>query len=176
MRSGRPSLIAALLVGIALLLAGWYYMSPRLAIARLTDREAAAERLVALYDRDRVRAAFKQQMSPQVDSYPPPWTKDVVLDALSNPRAIRAFVAEPYGEWQFAAAEGLPLEFAQEDPANVMPRLMEITDSWTFERSGIEAFTAMPSYRDDREGNSYRFEREGLGWRLVAIELTTKIR
>lgn len=176
MRFARPLLVAAIIFGTALLFSGWYVLSPRLAISQLSDWNTAPENLMALYDRERVRSAFEEQMLPQVDTYPPPLTKRVVLDAMSDPRAVRAFVVEPYGDWQFAAATGLPEELMSEDPTDVMPRLMETTENWEFARTGIDEFIASPADREDQEGNSYQFERDGLGWRLVAIKLTTKIR
>ena len=115
-------------------------------------------------------------MLPQVDTYEPPYTKDVILDAMSDPRAVRMFVNEPYGEWQFAAAAGLPADFPEEEPAGPMPRIMETTDSWSFDWSGLNTIVATPSGRSEARGNSYRFERDWLSWHLVAIELTTDIR
>ena len=47
-------------------------------------------------------------MLPQVEVYPAPITKRLLLNALTDPRAIQMFVIEPYGEWQLAAAAGLP--------------------------------------------------------------------
>ena len=153
----------------------WYAFSPRRAVASLSDWEAAPEELLALYDRARLRAAFEKQMLPQVDTYKPPYTKDAVLDAMSDPRAVRMLVNEPYGEWQFAAAAGLPADFPEEEPAGHMPRIMETTDSWSFDWSGLDNIVATPSDRDGVSGNSYHFERDGLSWRLVAIDLTVPI-
>lgn len=150
----------------------WYAFSPRLAIAALSDWEVAPEEL---YDRPRERAAFERQMLPQVDNYERPYTKDVVLDAMSAPRAVRMFVNEPYGEWQFAAAAGLPEDFPEGEPAGLMPRIMETTDSWLFDWSGLNTIVATPSGRNEASGNYYHFERDGLGWRLVAIDLTVPI-
>ena len=167
------SAIAAVLVAAG---GSWYAFSPRLAVAALSDWEAAPEELLALYDRPRVRAAFERQMLPQVDTYQPPYTKGVVLDAMSDPRAVRSFINEPYGEWQFAAAAGLPEDFPGGEPAGPMPRIMETTDSWSLEWSGLNEVVATPSGRNEVRGNSYRFERDGHSWRLVAIDLTVPIR
>lgn len=161
---------------IMLAFGSWYALSPRWAVSALADWDSEPKELTALYDRNRVRAAFEQQMLPQVDTYPRPLTKDVILEALSDPRAIRMFVTEPYGEWQFAAAAGLPSKLMKGDPPAVMPRTMETTDRWSFKRSCLKTLIATPSGRIGTRGNSYYFERDGLSWRLVAIELTTKIR
>ncbi|PZT90735.1 MAG: hypothetical protein DI637_03115 [Citromicrobium sp.] len=169
-------LVLAIGAGVFAVGGSWYAYSPRLAIAALSDWEAAPEELLAFYDRPRVRAAFERQMLPQVDTYGPPYTKDVVLDAMSDPRAVRMFVNEPYGEWQFAAAAGLPEDFPDREPAGSMPRIMETTDSWSFDWSGPNKIVATPSGRNETSGNSYRFERDGLIWRLVAIDLTVLVR
>ena len=145
-------LVAAIAAVVIVAGGSWYAFSPRLAIAALSDWEAAPEELQARYDRARVRAAFERQMLPQVDTYEPPYTKDAVLDAMSDPRAVRMFINEPYGEWQFAAAAGLPADSPDGEPV------------------------ATPSGRNEASGNSYRFERDGLSWRLVAIELIVPIR
>ena len=173
----RFSWLVVTMVTIVLVAGGsWYAFSPRLAIAALSNWDAAPDKLLLRYDRARVRAAFERQMLPQVDTYPPPYTKDAVLDAMSDPRAVRMFVNEPYGEWQFAAAAGLPEDFREEEPAGPMPRILETTDRWSFDWSGFSTIVATPSGRNEASGNSYRFERDGLSWRLVAIELIVPIR
>lgn len=159
----------------AILFAAWYVFSPRVAISQLGDRNAAPEDLLALYDRENVRSAFEQQMVPGVDRYAPPITKRVLLDAMSDPRAVRAFISEPYGDWQFAAFDGLPDELRIEEPEGSMPRVMEITESWEFTRTNFDEIIASPADREDQEGNTYRFERDGLNWRLVAIILPRPI-
>lgn len=177
MKISRFILLVSAIAAVVIAAGGsWCAFSPRLAIAALSDWEATPEELLDLYDRPGVRAAFERQMLPQVDSYEPPYTKDVVLDAMSDPRAVRMFVNEPYGEWQFAAAAGLPEDFPEGEPAGPMPRLMETTDSWSFDWSGLNTIVATASGRNEASGNSYRFERDGLNWRLVAIDLTVPIR
>lgn len=175
----RPSnrkVILIVVTAIILALGSWYVLSPRWALSALADWEGDPKDLTALYDRNHVRAAFEQQMLPQVDTYRLPLNKDVILDALSDPRAIRMLVTEPYGEWQFAAAAGLPSRLMKGDPPVDMPRALETTHRWSFKRSGVKVLIATPSGRRGTRGNSYHFKREGLKWRLVAIELTTKIR
>ena len=177
MRYSRFFWLATAFVALVIVAAGsWYAFSPRLAIAALSSWDADPEELLSLYNRQDVRAAFERQMLPQVDTYQPPYTKDAVLDAMSDPRAVRMFVNEPYGEWQFAAAAGLPADFPDGESAGPMPRMMETTDSWSFDWSGLNTIVATPSGRNEASGNSYRFERDGLSWRLVAIELTVAIR
>ena len=173
----RPAVIAsgAAIAALAVLATAWYVMSPHLALDRLTEFDASPEQMLRRYDRQAVREGFAGQMLPQVDDYPPPLTKDVVLDALSHPRSVRLLVVEPFGEWQFAAAEGLPPGLLEDDePTGSMPRLMEMTEDWEIERGGLSHFTARGADREP--SNAYRFRREGLSWVLEHIELTTDIR
>lgn len=85
--------MASIVVGAALLVVGSYALTPRWTISKLSDWETNPQDLSEHYDR--LRAAFERQMLPQVEDYPPPIAKDVVLDALSDPRAVRLFVTEP---------------------------------------------------------------------------------
>ena len=164
---------AVLLVATPLL--GWYWLSPNYALDRLAEFDAEPTDLLSRYDRTSVRQGFEAQMEPQVDDYPPPLTKSVVLDAISHPESVRMLVAEPFGEWQFAAAEGLPADIAQDDNAvGPMPRIMETTQAWNIERDGLSGFVA--SGADRKPSNRYRFRREGPRWVLDHIELTTRIR
>lgn len=185
MTKNLPLRAAAVLLVIAMAIAiGWYLASPHHALSRLSDYEIGAEERLQLYDREKLRAAFEAQMEPSVDDLPPPITKDVLLDALTAPEAVRLLVMEPYGEWQFAAADGLAPEVkaqiaGPDDSAGSMPRMLETAESWEFERRGLSELTARPAdegWRESRTHHSYRFERDGLGWKLVAIELAHPIR
>ena len=175
------------MVGGALALApilaalAWFVWSPRMAIAALADFDAQPADLTRLYSRDMVRAGFARQTAPAVERYPPPLTKEVVLDALSGPRSVRMLVAEPYGDWQFAAWEGLPERTRSEvagaqagEPLSPMPRVLETTEEWAIQRRGLSEFVARGA---DRPGsNTYRFVRNGAAWQLVEIDLGTIIR
>jgi hypothetical protein len=161
----------------------WYIWSPLLAIAAIADFDAQPAGLAQLYARDRVRQGFAAQTEPAVDAYPPPLTKAVVLDALSDPRSVRMLVAEPYGDWQFAAWEGLPqrlrtkvseMDTVTSDPMPAMPRALETTEEWIIDRRGLSEFVARGA---DRPGSkAYRFVRRGMWWRLEEIDLGTTVR
>ena len=172
----HPIIAAVVTLAVFAVAAGaWYALSPRMAIEALRDFDAAPGDIAARYDRAAVRGGFARQMLPQVDTYPPPLTKDVVLDAMSDPRSVRMFMAEPFGEWQFAAAEGLPPGLSDDgESSDPMPRLLEVTEDWWIERDGLAGFTA--SGADRSPSNTYRFRRDGLSWILEHIELTTEIR
>ena len=146
-----------------------------MALDALADFEATPDEIAARYDRAALRAGFLAQMEPQTRDYAPPFTQDAVLDAMIDPRAVRMFVIEPYGEWQFAAAEGLP-----EDPgaagSRSMGRILETGKGWDVTWQRLGGFEARATGRSDRPSNLYRFRREGLGWTLTGIDLTTRIR
>ena len=169
--------VSLVLLACCLAFAGWYWFSPHRALAAFADRTKTDREIARLYDRARLRGAFAQQMVRQVDSYPAPFTKAVILQILTNPRTVRALVIEPYGEWQFAAAEGLPPDLVIDDgPAGSMPRLLETTGDWAIAYEGLDAFVARGSDRPDDLSHAYRFERSGVGWTLVAIELNEPVR
>ena len=158
----------------------WYAWSPRLALAALTDFDADPADIARSYDRGAVRAGFAAQTEPAVDGYPPPLTKAVILDALSEPHAMRMLVVEPYGDWQFAAWDGLPqriradLSAGDLDRTASMPRMLETTADWSIERRGLSEFVARGA---DRPGSkTYRFVRRGWSWRLVHVDLGSTIR
>lgn len=173
---------APALVAVAALLAlagalGWFYASPHTALARLAEPAEPPERFALLYDREALRAGFAAQTLPKVVDYPPPLTREVLLDAITASESVRLLVAEPYGAWQFAAAEGVPealLEEAGLAEDSPMPRSLERTESWEIERVGVSGFIARPGDRPG--GHAYRFERDGLRWRLVHIQLSEPIR
>ena len=167
-QAGALAAFAVLTLGAA-----WYVWSPRWALEAVQKFGQPPETIARLYDRDAVRAAFARQTSPIVDDYPPPFTRKVILDSLSDPRAVRMLMVEPYGEWQFAASEGLPPDLLPDD-TGPMPRLLETTQERNIDRHGLSGFTATGADRPG--GNRYVFRREGFGWTLKAIELTETIR
>ena len=122
MKSSRFIWLVTTIAAIVIVAGGsWYAFSPRLAIAALSDWETAPEVLLALFDRARVRAAFENQMLPQVDTYEPPYTKDVILDAMSDLRAVRMFVNEPYGECSSQPPPDCPQIFPRKSPPAPCP-------------------------------------------------------
>lgn len=165
----------AVLGGLLLLAGGWYWVSPGLSLKALGDFEASPWELAKLYARDRLRAEFARQMLPQTSDYSPPLTEEVLLDALADPRAVRMLVTEPYGQWQFAAAHGLPAALPGGEDMPPMPRILETSENWHIVRHGLSGFTAQAADRENQRSNRYHFKRDGIGWRLITIELTAPI-
>lgn len=169
--------VFGLLFVAGIVAAGWYAFSPGWALAALSDRNRSPAEIATLYDRERLYEAFDRQTLPQVADYPPPLTKHVVLTALTDPKAVRSLVTEPYGDWQFAAGDGLPPGLLPEDGQDgYIGRMLETTRDWDVERNGLRAFVARGGDRPDDVSHAYRFERDGLNWTLVAIELSAPIR
>ena len=173
----RKRIVANAVAATLAAVAGWIWYEPYNALDRLADFDASAAQIASRYDRASLRDGFAGQTVPQVETYPPPLTKDMLLDAMVHPEAVRLLVAEPYGAWQFAAAEGVPDDIMQqlgaEDPSP-MPRLLEETESWDIDRPGLRSFIARPA--DRAGGHVYYFRRDGLGWKLVHIGLSEPIR
>ena len=169
--------VVGLLGALGIIAAGWYVFSPRWVLATLSDPNRDPAQIAKLYDSKRLYDAFDRQTLPQVADYPPPLTKQVLLTALTDPRAVRALVIEPYGEWQFAAAEGVPPAFLLDgDQTGPTPRSLETSQDWTLNRDGLRGFVARGGDRAYDASHAYRFERDGLSWKLIAIELSEPIR
>ena len=171
----------ALFASVLALLAGvtWYFGSPYYALAQFDRSKDDLQGIKELYDRKDLRKGFERQTGPEFGALPPPLTADSILDALVAPEAVRLLVIEPYGEWQFAAADGLDPEIKRQmgwdehdDPS--MPRILDTTSSWNIDRQGYSAFIARPA--DSDGGHSYHFRREGFSWRLHTIDLSEELR
>lgn len=166
--------VLALLAGVA-----WYFGSPHYALAQFDRPKDDQQGITKLYDREALRDGFERQTGPEFKALPPPLTADSILDALVAPEAVWLLVMEPYGEWQFAAADGLDPEIERqmgwdEDDGPSMPRILDTTSSWNIDRQGFSSFIARPA--DSEGGHSYHFRREGFSWRLHTIDLSQELR
>lgn len=162
----------------AVLAAAWDWSSPRRKIDRITYDRTTAAQIAAMTDRDALKRGFAAQMEPQVDTYKPPYDKASVLGYMTDPRAVRAFLNEPFGEWQFAAGLGLPDAMREDDGATGF-RIPHTTEEWSVARTGFDHFVAWgsaPTLDGPGRSNRYRFRRDGLAWTLARIELPTMIR
>lgn len=164
----------ASLAVVAALAAAWYIGSPHYALDRLTpmgrpDYAEIAERI----DSRSVRQGLARQMGPLLDREAgPPFTRAVILDALSSPAGVRLLVLDPHGDWRFAASAGLP-ERLRRPREGVMPRAIDMAD-WQIDREGLSGFSAVSTTLP--KSNRLHFRREGFGWVLDRIELGEPLR
>ncbi len=165
------SLIALLIAGAG----GWYFFSPGYAMSQLADaaREGDEDQLRQRVDFPRVRDALKADLRAKLAStFASDETEgfgklgaalgmamiDPMVEGFVTPESIGSMVRNGKlnrpGEQQDAEAKS-PSGEAE----------------WAIERDGISRFKAKPVAKDVENPPALVFERDGLGWRLVEIDL-----
>lgn len=157
------------LIGLALaaaaLFAGWYYASPLYAMNGLREaaesgNEAALEGSVDFpVLRENLKAELRAKITAELgDSLGDLGARfgmamaDQLIDGLITPEAIATLVRQ-----------GNVLPQSSDEAPAAQPEAAE----WAIERNGLSGFTAQPSNGD----TALVFERRGLGWKLVGIDL-----
>lgn len=161
------------LIGLALaaaaLFAGWYYASPLYAMNGLRDAAGSGDE-GALEDsvdfpvlRENLKSELRARVAGEVGdiaggdlgnlgSSIGMAVLDPMIDGLVTPEAIATVVRQ---------GNVLP-----QDGPEAAPALSQEAE-WTVEREGLSRFTARPAEGDA----ALVFERRGLGWKLVGIDL-----
>lgn len=165
-------------LGAVLLLvagAGWYWGSPAYAMSQLRDAALSGDE-DALEDRidfPSVRESLKADMAALMMAQVANQEQDgfaafgaalamgmvgPMVDAMVTPAGMATMVKQGRlqrpGDTQ--EDEGAPAE-------------------WTIEREGFDQFRAKPETTDGSEPPSLVFERDGLGWRLVEIDIPDEL-
>jgi Protein of unknown function (DUF2939) len=165
--------LIGLMLAAAALLGGWYYASPFYAMSQLRDAAKAGDEaaLEARVDFPALRDDLKQEASAAMareiaDNPENPLGAagatfgmalvGPMIDAFVNPDMIARLVRE--GKTGNADAEEVPSEQAGEA-------------DWQVERNGLSTFIARPVSDDGEPGPELEFARDGLGWRLVGMNL-----
>ncbi|MCL9998145.1 MAG: DUF2939 domain-containing protein [Erythrobacter sp.] len=165
------SLIALLIAGAG----GWYFFSPGYAMTQLADaaREGDEGQLRQRVDFPRVREALKADLRAKLAStFASEETEgfgklgaalgmamiDPMVEGFVTPESIGSMVRNGKltrpGEKPDAQAKASPEEA-----------------DWAIEREGISRFKAMPVAKNVENPPALVFERDGIGWRLVEIDL-----
>jgi Protein of unknown function (DUF2939) len=163
-------------IAIALLGAGgaWYALSPSYAMAQLAKaaRDGDEAELRSRVDFPQVRESLKADLSAELAARAAEGSGselgrlgaaigltfgDTLVDGLVTPQSIGAIVRQ-----------GRLLRSRTEiaDVGGASPPI-----EWTIERDGLSGFTAIPGGPDIADPPSLIFERDGLGWTLVEIDL-----
>lgn len=175
MRSRKVIIALAALLAVAALV-GWFALSPAWTLRQMAQAAEAndARRLAAYVDFPALRASTKSQLRKQLvgdvtegQGRDPLGAMvalslvDPAVDAMVTPQALAAAFANRRREPATAAP-------APTVSRNNLPSLPQIPNNAEIDRDGLNAFTLRDPARPDR---GLRFERRGLGWRLVGIEL-----
>ncbi len=161
--------LAFLISLAALLFGGWYLASPWLAMKGIVD--AAKDRdLAELEERidfEQLREGTQAQMREAIDAR----TEDEGLltqigGAIAGELAESAIevAVTPQGLANVVTVGGFTSQMVPEGS-----RGQKL--SWDVERDGLDAFRGVSTYEDGSDGPVMVFERDGLGWDLVGVQL-----
>lgn len=171
MKKGLAAAVLLVIVGFG----AWYSASPSLAMKSLReaaiegDREELKDRVDFPAVREslkaQVRAHMMAEMQKEKDN---PFAAlgmamagaivDPMIDGIVSPSGIKAMVQQGR---------------MQTDPSQTKNDAAPETKSvaWSIDRRGFDKFVATPKGATDQREPSLVFERDGLGWRLVDIEI-----
>ena len=176
------NVIIAGVVGLVLVLgAGWYFASPAMALSQL--RQAAidgdAEQLEESIDFPAVRESLKAELRAtmaaelarqqeagedgfgMLGSAIAMGMVDPMVDGFVNPQSMASMIEK--GKMDRMRA-GEPGDNSETEGS------AEPTD-WEISRDGFSRFTATPVTPEGERVPTMVFERDGLGWKLTAIDL-----
>lgn len=176
MRSRRIIIALGALLAVAAV-AGWAVLSPAWTLRQMAAAAQTndTDRLASYVDFPALRASAKSQLRQQLVSGVTGGQGldalgamvalslvDPAVDAMITPQALQAAFANR-GRQAAPAAPSAP-------GARSLPGLPRLPENAQIDRQGFDRFTLRDPARPDR---GLRFERRGLGWRLVGIELNT---
>ncbi|MBH9537918.1 DUF2939 domain-containing protein [Novosphingopyxis sp. YJ-S2-01] len=158
----------------AVLFGAWYFASPSYAMMQLKDaaEEGDPEELRDRIDFPAVRESMKAQMSAMMARKMAEEPSDgfaalggalamgmvgPMIDGLVTPEFMAAMIEKGKAEKKDSAGAS---EVSTEDASPV---------NWKIDRNGFDRFRARPD--GDKTGAALLFERDGLGWKLVSLDL-----
>lgn len=174
MRSRRIIIALGALLAVAAV-AGWVLLSPAWTLRQMAAAAQTndADRLASYVDFPALRANAKSQLRQQLVSGVAAGEGldalgAMVALALVDP-AVDAMITPEALEAAFANRSRQAVPVAPSAPSGrSLPGLPRIPKNAQIDRQGLNAFVLRDPARPDR---GLRFERRGLGWRLVGIEL-----
>ena len=168
----RKWILAAVIAGLVAF-GTWYFASPAMALSGLKsaaengDAEALKDHVDFVAFRESAKTQLKAQMAaeiakPQSDEDPfrafgammAMGMVDGMVEGFLTPEAISAMILQ-----QKKNAKGKPVE--TEAPAE---------PEWAINRTGISSFELVAE-KDSENSPALLFHRDGLGWKLIGIDL-----
>ncbi len=162
--------LLALILAIAIVVLGWWFASPWIAMRGLAGAAQAGDtaELEERVDFPALRASVSDQISEATRRRQ--GQEGGLLDALGGA------VAERIGREitdRALTPEGVgTLVVSGSFAAGMLPERLRGQDiDWDVERDGFEHFRAVGTFEDGTGGPTLLFARDGLGWNLTGIEL-----
>lgn len=178
----KKNVVVGAILGSALLLfLGWYFASPSWAMSQLQTAatEGDTDRLEQSIDfpsvreslKTELRAAMAAEMVKQQEDAEDGFAVlgsafamamvDTMVDGFVNPESMAAMIEK--GQMEREAS----IEAGEQSPREGQERDVE----WSISREGISRFTATPVAGEGEPVPTLIFERNGIGWKLSAIDL-----
>lgn len=182
-------------VVLAAILGGWYFVSPGYSMMQLRNAAEAADEaeLAERIDFPAVRQSLKDDLKARMASemggrdtdglegfgaMMATAMIDPMIDGLVTPQSVAKLVEDGKIGGSGAEVLGGMAGIPTGDDAGggaMLPNGEEQPPEWEIVRDGISGFTASPKSREtgmvDPRSPALQFERDGLGWRLVAIDI-----
>jgi len=168
--------LIGLVLAAAALFAGWYFVSPLYALNSLRDAAGSGEEaaLEGSVDFPMLRASLKAELRARMAGE----IGHVAGGGLGNLGATVAMsMVDPIVEGlvtpQSIATMVRQGDVVRREPASDSAPAATTTSEgeWSIERDGFARFTARSKSSDAEPGAGLIFERRGLGWKLVGIDL-----
>ncbi len=156
----------ALVVLVAVLVGGWYFASPWLAMKGLADAAQAGDtaELERRVDFPALRASVSEQITEATRQERGVIGElgGIVAQQLGQRLTDRALTPEAVGQMVTSGALA----------AGLLPeRLRGQSIDWDVEREGLDHFRAVGTFEDGTDGPNLLFARHGMEWKLTGFEL-----
>lgn len=186
--------LVALVIALAVLVGGWWYASPLMALDGLRDAAQSGDQaeLEQRVDFPALRSSVKEQlrgaltaaMESEGDDNPLGAAGaalglglvDGIVDTLVTPEWVATTVTE--GQRRQAQAEAVQERLPAQETGTAPPRKAEDPPQatqreieWEIEREGLNSFRVTTQNAVGDTGPTLLFARDGLGWDLVGIEM-----
>lgn len=165
--------IVVILVVLALLVGGWWYASPMMTLGSMRDAAQAkdADALSDNIDFDALRADLKAELRAEVAA-------EVARGQGGELGPAGAALAMAFIDPMidgFVTPEALAVAFdnAGEGGEGPLPQVGDSEEAPVIDRDGFNRFLVRAP--DQPEGSGFVFERRGLGWKLVGVELPPSV-
>ncbi len=164
------TIIIGAIVALLIAAGGWYWASPGYALIQLRDAaaEGDADALEDRIDFAAVRESLKDQLRAEIAAEAARQGEDEGLGAFGS--ALALAMLDPMIDG-LVTAEGMAamVNYGKLTAPQEQPEKTE-TD-WTIERDGLSRFRATPEAPAGEKVPTMVFERDGLGWKLVEIDI-----
>lgn len=159
-----------ILAFIALLVGGWYFATPWLAMQGIVDaaEDGDTAALEERIDFARLREGTNAQLRARIGERTAEGNVlerigGAIVGEIAGGAVNAAFTPRGIANIVTVGSFALPL---------VPERYRGQELSWDVERAGFDRFDGVSTWEDGTEGPVLQFERDGLGWDLVGVQLT----